>query len=337
MEDAEKALRVIEEVPYKHPVPLGREISVCFHDAGHILGSAMIEVLLKQSKKTLRMVFSGDIGQWDRPLVKDPTVFESADYIIMESTYGNRDHENHEGIESRLEKIIVSTVKAGGNIVIPTFAIERAQELLFYLSRLVRKNLIPYLMIFLDSPMALDVTDVFLHNTSDLDRETLSLFREGQSPFRFPGLRFVRSTHESKAINQIRGSCVILAGSGMCTGGRVKHHLVNNISRPESTILFVGYQAKGTLGRQIVDGKPEVRIHGRMHPVKARIAQIDGFSAHADRGDLLRWLDSLSSPPRKIFLVHGEEEAARSLAQKIRTAKRWSVDVPDFGSEYEIP
>jgi metallo-beta-lactamase family protein len=263
-------------------------------------------------------------------------VLDSADYVVMESTYGARDHADPEDVETQLEKYILSTVKSGGNIVIPTFAIERAQELLYHLSRLVRLDRIPYLMMFLDSPMALDVTDVFLQNKAELDEKTLKLFKEGESPFRFPGLRFVRSTQESKAINQIRGSCVIMAGSGMCTGGRVKHHLVNNISRPESTILFVGYQARGTLGRLIVDGKQDVRIHGQAYKVRAQIGQIEGFSAHADRSALHDWLYGLSSPPKRVFLVHGEKEGAQSLRDDIVKKKGWKVDIPEYKMEYEI-
>lgn len=336
IEDAEKSLLLFKEVPYKQPIPLDQNVSVVFHDAGHILGSAMIEVCIRSNQKTIRMVFSGDIGQNNKPLVKDPTVFDSADYVVMESTYGARDHEDPEGVETQLEKIILSTVKAGGNIVIPTFAIERAQEILYHLSRLVRSDRIPYLMMFLDSPMALDVTEVFLQNKSELDEEALKMFKEGESPFRFPGLRFIRSTQESKAINQIRGSCVILAGSGMCTGGRIKHHLVNNISRPESTILFVGYQARGTLGRLIVDGRQDVRIHGQTYKVRAEISKIEGFSAHADRTALHRWLDGFSSAPKRIFLVHGEKEGAHSLRDDIVKTKGWNVEIPEYKMEYKI-
>ena len=336
VEDAEKSLKLVEGVGYGETVPLGPGVTVDFHDAGHILGSSMVRLTVGQGKKSTRFVFSGDIGQWNKPLVKDPTVFDFADTIVMESTYGDENHKDPQDVETMLEKIILATVKAGGNIVIPTFAIERAQELLYHLSRLVRKELIPYLMIFLDSPMALDVTDVFLQNLTDLDEETRSLFKEGKSPFRFPGLRFVRSTHESKAINQIRGSCVILAGSGMCTGGRIKHHLVNNISKPESTILFVGYQARGTLGRLIRDGREEVRIFGETRKVRAKIAQIHGFSAHADQSALMRWLDGIKAPPRRVFVVHGEAEASESLAGIIRRKKGWNVSIPDYLQVFEM-
>ena len=330
VEDAEKALQFIEDVPYNRSQQLGQDITVTFHDAGHILGSAMVELNVNENSKSKRIIFSGDMGQNDKPLVKDPSLFEKADYVVMESTYGASEHRDPEDVQTLLEKVVTATVKAGGNLVIPTFAIERAQELLYYFSRLVRKDLIPYLMIFLDSPMALDVTEVFLQNKAHLDAQTLKLFREGKSPFRFPGLRLVRSTYESKAINQIRGSCVIMAGSGMCTGGRIKHHLANNISRPESTILFVGYQARGTLGRLIVDGKPEVRIHGQTHAVRARIAQIHGFSAHGDRDELYRWLSAIRIKPKNIFVTHGEPDTAHTFAKFITAKSGWPTSVPNY-------
>jgi metallo-beta-lactamase family protein len=221
-------------------------------------------------------------------------------------------------------------------VVIPTFAIERAQELMYHLSRLVREDRIPYLMIFLDSPMAVDVTDVFVRHREYLDEETHRMFREGEPPFRFPGLRLVRSVAESKAINSIRGSCVIMAGSGMCTGGRIKHHLVQNIARAESQLLFVGYQARGTLGRLILDGKEEVRIHGRHYPVLAGVNQIQGFSAHADRGALLRWLGFLEKPPKQVILTHGEDGAIQSLAEAVSSRTGWETRVPDYLETLEL-
>ncbi|MDH5745005.1 MAG: hypothetical protein OEZ52_15805 [Candidatus Aminicenantes bacterium] len=220
--------------------------------------------------------------------------------------------------------------------MIPTFAIERTQELLFHLGRLVRQNKIPFLMTFLDSPMAVDITEVFLQHQEYLDSETLELIHAGKNPFEFPGLRLTRTVAESKSINSIRGSCIIMAGSGMCTGGRIKHHLIQNISRPESTILFVGHQAQGTLGRQILDGKPEVRILGQHCSVRARVAQIQGFSAHAGRKDLLRWLDSFRTPPARLFLTHGEVEASRSLSDFIQSKKGWTVTIPDYLEDWEL-
>ena len=336
VKDAERALRLAQGVPYNKSIPLKDQWEVRFHDAGHILGSAIIEVIVREKGRQETVLFSGDIGQWNRPLMKDPAVFDHADYIVMETTYGNRDHEEPEDVDRLLCEIINETVERGGNVVIPTFAIERAQELLFHLGRLSRQNRIPYLMTFLDSPMALDVTEVFVQYQDSLDKDVLKLLKEGKEPYGFPGLRLTRTTVESKSINSIRGSTIIMAGSGMCTGGRIKHHLVHNISRPESTVLFVGYQARGTLGRQILDGKPEVRIHGKSYPVRAKIEQIQGFSAHAGQQDLFRWLDAFRSPPARLFLVHGEKESSHSLSDLIRRKKGWKVTTPRYSDEWDM-
>jgi len=336
LEEAQNSFPLVQGISYGIQHKLNNSVSLRLHDAGHILGSAMAEFLIEENGRERRIVFSGDIGQWDKPLVRDPSVFEQADYLVMESTYGDRSHDNFESIENQLERTVKDTVSAGGNVIIPTFAIERAQEVLYCLSQLERKNLIPYLMVFLDSPMAVDITHVFLRHKNLLDSETLALFEEGNSPFGFPGLRLVRSTEQSKAINSIRGSCIVMAGSGMCTGGRVKHHLVQNIHKEESTILFVGYQAHGTLGRHIVDGKKEVRIHGKLYPVRARIEQIHGFSAHADDKDLMRWLGSLKSPPKRIFVTHGEKKAAFALSKSIKSDLKWTVSVPQYLDEFPL-
>jgi metallo-beta-lactamase family protein len=230
-----------------------------------------------------------------------------------------------------LSRIIQDTVLAGGNIVVPVFAIERAQEMLFYLSRLFRSNRIPRLPVFLDSPMATDVTGVFLRHFESLDAETRELLQSGRSPFNFPGLRYVRTLEESKSINDQPGPCLIMAGSGMCTGGRIKHHLVRNISRPECTILFVGYQAVGTLGSQIL-GKPEaVRIFGELHAVRARIEQIHSFSAHAGRSGLLRWLGNFRPPLPRVFLTHGEPATLQALAATLREERGFRVHIPAYG------
>jgi metallo-beta-lactamase family protein len=336
VKDAEHAMSLAQGVPYNKSVSLKDQWEVRFHDAGHILGSAIIEVIVREKGRQETVLFSGDIGQWNRPLMKDPAVFDHAGYIVMETTYGNRDHEDPEDVDRLLCEIINETVERGGNVVIPTFAIERAQELLFHLGRLSRQNRIPYLMTFLDSPMALDVTEVFVQHQEYLDNDVLELLNAGKKPFEFPGLRLTRTTVESKSINSIRGSTIILAGSGMCTGGRIKHHLVHNISRPESAVLFVGYQARGTLGRQILDGKHGVRIHGKSYPVRAKIKQIQGFSAHAGQQDLFRWLDAFRSPPAHLFLTHGEKESSHSLSDLIRKKKGWKVTTPRYFDEWDL-
>jgi metallo-beta-lactamase family protein len=257
-EEASRVSAYLNPVSYHEATLLRGNVAVRFHEAGHILGSAMIELTVRESGRTWSVLFSGDIGQRNKPLVRDPAVFEQADVVIMESTYGERNHEDPADIETMLTGFIKEAVEAGGNVVIPVFAVERAQELLFHLSRLVGKKRIPRLPVFLDSPLATDVTKAFLRHPECLDKETLGLFRSGHSPFQFDGLRTARTADESKAINSVRQPAIILAGSGMCTGGRIKHHLLHNISRPESTILFVGYQAAGTLGRQIIARPPFV-------------------------------------------------------------------------------
>ena len=239
-------------------------------------------------------------------------------------------------MDKKLSKVVNETVKAGGNVLIPTFAIERAQELLFHFSRLAREKRIPYLMTFLNSPMAVEITRIFKRSKRFFDKQTLDLFRKGQSPFDFPGLRLVQSIEASKAINEIRGSAIIMAGSGMITGGRIKHHLIRNITRRESTLLFVGYQALGTLGRLILDGKKDVRIHGQLYPVRMRIEQILGFSAHADRSDLIRWLEHFKHPPRRVFLTHGEEKSIMSLSRYLRSKEGWEVTAPKYQEEFKL-
>jgi len=336
VQDVEHSLPLVKKVPYEKPFFLNNKMSVLFHDAGHILGSAMLQISINEKGRKQNFVFSGDIGQWNKPIVRDPSVFEQMNYVVMESTYGDRNHEDPESIESYLCKIINDTVAAGGNVIVPSFAIERAQELMYYLSLLVRQDRIPFLMIFLDSPMAVNITDIFRQHKECFDKETLKLFQNGNSPFHFPGLRLVRSVEESKAINLIKGSCMVIAGSGMCTGGRIKHHLIQNISRPESTILFIGYQAKGTLGRAIIKGAEKVRIHGRHYPVRAKLEQIQGFSAHADRQGLFKWLSYLNSDPKQIFITHGERKAALSLTRNIREKKGWNVNMPKYLEEWEF-
>jgi metallo-beta-lactamase family protein len=332
--DAEQAASLFHVTRLKESVGLAGGVEVEFFEAGHILGSTSIRVRMpiEGSKGATRSVlFSGDIGRWDKPILNDPDPCDRVDYILMESTYGDRVHGGENEIQSSLQEIINSTVKAGGNIVIPSFAIERSQEVLFYLNKLLLANQIPHLLVFLDSPMATNVTGVFAKYPDFLDSETLELIRRNNSPFDIPGLVMTKSAAESKTINRISGSAIIIAGSGMCTGGRIKHHLARNIGRPESSILFVGYQAAGTLGREIQDGARQVRILGETHPVRARIFRIEGFSAHADRNELLRWAGVQKAAPRKVFITHGEPEAAESFRGFLAEKMGWDVVVPSPG------
>ncbi len=338
--DVRKTLPLIRPVPYGQEVKVNDHATVKFHDAGHILGSAMIEVDVRTGHGMRRLVFSGDIGQWDRPIVRDPSVFAEADYIIVESTYGDRDHNNtangyqEDDVESQLAEVIARTVAAGGNLVVPIFAIERAQEMVYHIARLVSAKKIPPVPVYLDSPMAARATDIFRRHRECFDEEAWRLINSGHSPLRFDGLRVVESAEESKEINRRKEPAVIMSTSGMCTAGRIKHHLAHNISKSESTILFVGYQAEGTLGRQIVSGSPRVRIHGRDHNVKASVEEIHGFSGHADAPALMRWLGNFKKPPRHVFVTHGEERSSLSLAERIRKELGWDVSVPEYQESF---
>ena len=328
MRDVDRTLPLVEPVPYNRPVKFNHHVKAVFHDAGHILGSAMIE--LQFGKENRRIVFTGDLGQWDRPIVRNPTTFDEADYVVMESTYGDRTHENHGSAESQLEQVIAEAVADGGKVIVPVFAIERAQEFIYYLGQLLRAGRMPEIPVFLDSPMAADVTDVFRRHRECFDTEASRLVASGQSLFRFPSLSLVRTVQESMAINSLKGPAVIMSTSGMCTAGRIKHHLAHHIGDPACTVLFIGYQAQGTLGRQLVDGNQHVRIHGINRLVRARVRQIQGISGHADREGLLKWLGYLKKPPRHVFLTHGEEQAALSLADEVRQRYGWNVSVPEY-------
>ena len=334
--DAERTLRLLKPVPYDEIVRVNDDLSVVFHDAGHILGSAMVELRVGHNEDMRRVLFSGDIGQTDKPLVRDPTKIADADYLIMESTYGDRDHEDHGDVGTQLADVINRTLSAGGNLVIPTFAIERSQEVIYQLSLLMHEGRIPQVPVFLDSPMAVDATDIFRRYRRHFDEEAWTLIAAGGAPLKFPSLNMVKSVEQSKAINMHKGSAIIMSTSGMCTAGRIKFHLRKNIVHEESTILFVGYQASGTLGRHIRDGATTIRIHGRNLPVRASVEQIHGFSGHADRAALLRWLGHFQRPPRHLFLTHGEEESAFSLAEEVRKMPGWNVTVPEYQQTVEL-
>jgi metallo-beta-lactamase family protein len=332
-DDTKASISLLSPVSYGKTIVIGDGIEAIFYDAGHVLGSSMIKVRIKQGDEERTIIFPGDIGRWNKPILQDPTLFKEADYVLVESTYGDRSVAGPEEGANQLAEVINATVEAKGNIVIPSFALERAQEVLYYFNKLLMGNRIPHLMVFVDSPMAVSVTDVFEHHPDLFDKEMLELVQQGKSPFHFRGLHLVRTIDESKAINHIAGTIIIIAGSGMCTGGRIKHHLVSNISRPDSTILFVGYQAEGTLGRQIVDGASEVRILGQYYPVRARVVQINSFSAHADESQLIKWLSGFQKPPRRLFVIHGETNISKYFASVIKGKFGWEVVVPNYRDE----
>ena len=302
---------------YGEPLQLAPGIRATFIDAGHILGSASVYLELEEQGQKRSVLFSGDLGNSGRPLLRDPTPPPKADIVVMETTYGDRLHKPFQPSVEEFYAAITDTFKRGGNVVIPTFALERAQELLFFLRVGVEKNLLPHSMqVFLDSPMAISATEIFQRHPDCYDEETDKLFRDGKDPFYLQGLHFTRDTPDSIAINNIAGGAVIMAGSGMCTGGRIRHHLQNNISREECSIVFVGFAAAATLARKIIDGEKEVKIYGVKIPVRAKIFTINGFSAHADQAELLAWHKKIGNPKRT-FLVHGEQETMRQFAGKL--------------------
>ena len=338
VEDADAVESLFSPVEYLSCIRVDSSVEGCYYEAGHVLGGAAININIRRDGKNHRIIFSGDIGEPNRPIINDPTLFDEAEYIVVESTYGDRTHEEHKNtdIQKQLRDCINRTVGAGGNIVIPSFALERSQELLYHLNELFLRNEIPPVPIFLDSPMAIRITQVFKRHADLFDKEMMQRLRQGNSFFSFENVKMVQSTEESKAINNMKGSSIIIAGSGMVTGGRIKHHIVNNIRKAESTILFVGYQAEGTPGRILLDGAQEVRFFGQMHPVKAQIEKIDGFSAHTDRDGLLEWLADIRVPPRCVFVTHGEERAATSLARLLSEKTGWTVKVPEYKDTVEL-
>ena len=311
---------------YNKRMCLAEGIHATFIDAGHILGSACILLELEEEGRKHRLLMSGDLGYDHRVILRNPAKPPHADTVVMETTYGDRLHKALRPSIDELYHAINETFRQGGNVIVPTFALERAQEILYFLREGVERGILPGSMqVFLDSPMAISATEIFRRHPECFDKETYTLFRNGQDPFWIPGLHFTRETSESMALNQIHGGAVIMAGSGMCTGGRVRHHLKHNLWRSEASVVFVGYAARGTLARQIIDGAKVVRIFGEEIPVEASIYTIGGFSAHADQNELLKWYRQTGKPGLTV-LVHGEEEAMTAFADKLGKVR---VIMPD--------
>jgi len=330
IEDAERVLPLFDAMPYDQAFEPLPGMSAVLRDAGHILGSATIHLTLAEDGTQRSIQFSGDLGRYDVPILRDPAPPQNADVVVVESTYGNRLHAPTEEVPRVLGRVISETHAAGGNVLIPSFAIERAQELLYHLSHLRANGDIPKMPIFLDSPMAVKVTKVFTKYPHVFDNEAAERLRSGVNPYEFDGLKFCESVDDSKAINEVKSGAIIIAGSGMCTGGRIKHHLVHHIERPDSTILFVGYQARGTLGRVILEKTEEVRILGQPRQLKARVERVNGFSGHADRNELTHWLSGIDTAPRRVFTTHGESESATSFATHIQKTFGWRTNAPIY-------
>lgn len=322
-DDAEGAIARLRAAPLGETVEIAPGVAATWGENGHILGAAWIRL----ETEGLSLVFSGDVGRWDRPILHDPVPPVAADYLVIESTYGNRSHLEGDVLEEMAAAVADSAAR-GGNLLIPSFSVERAQELLYSLSRLGGQGRLPHEAVYLDSPMATRVTELFKKHPEVCDEEMLALMRAGRSPFDFAKLRYTASAEDSKRINDIRGGAVVIAGNGMCTGGRIKHHLAQNLERPEATVLFAGYQAPGTLGRQLADGAPEVRLFNRPFRVRAAVRQLNGLSGHADRGELLRWAGTLREKPRHCFVTHGDAFASAALAESLAKELGWETSNP---------
>lgn len=336
VDDAMASLQQFESVPYGQPRQIAPEISVCFQDAGHILGSAFVEVEVSEEGETTKFVFSGDLGQPNQPIIKDPSAMRGADYILVESTYGDRLHQHYDK-EDVLADIIQDTVARGGNVVIPSFAVGRTQTMLYYLHKLWRQKRIPEIPIILDSPLAIAATRIFAQNTDLYDEATKAAFTADGTLPQMPQLRMAETAEASKAINAMEGPAIIISASGMCDAGRILHHLKHNLWRPESSVLFVGYQAEESLGRRLLEGTKRVRIMGEDVSVKAKIFNMDGFSAHADREQVIDWLRGASQHvPAQVFLVHGESMATETLAESIEEQLRFSTYIPSYGDAIEM-
>lgn len=345
-EDAAKSLELFVPERYDEIIEIDDNIHFRFNDAGHMLGSCIVEIWIKENGQNKKIVFTGDLGNNDIPLLAEPTMIDNADYLIMESTYGDRLHIKNENKAEAFLRIVAETINKGGTVVIPSFAVGRTQEILYELDRIKEsdrgaefKKQFETLMrtdVYVDSPLAISATEVFKDNMNLFDEETQKIIASGENPLEFPGLQFTRSVEESKELNESTTPSIIISASGMCEVGRIKHHLKHNLWNPNSTILFVGYQAKGTLGEQIVSGAKKVKIFGEEVAVNARIEYIEGYSGHADQEWLLNFIYSFLEKPKQIFLVHGEPEGQEVLKNKIIETTSIPVTIPEYGETYEL-
>ncbi len=345
-EEAAKCLEIFQEVQYDEIIEITKDIQVRFNDAGHMLGSSIIELWVTEDGKTTKTVFTGDLGNNDIPLLGEPTMIETADTLVMESTYGSRLHIRNDEKATMFLDIVSQTLDNGGTVVIPSFAVGRTQEILYEINKLKDiikdeefKRKYKTLMkasVYVDSPLAISATEVFRENTYLFDDEVKEEIMKGDNPLEFPGLEFTRTADESKALNEDPRPSIIISASGMCEVGRIKHHLKHNLWNPKSTILFVGYQAPGTLGYNIVNGAKRVKIFGEEIAVNARVEYIEGYSGHADQQGLMNFVYSFIKKPKNIFLVHGEPESQEVLKEKLETETNIPVIIPEFGETYDI-
>ncbi len=323
-------------VPYRTRVPLVPGVQLVFHDAGHILGSSIVVLEAMERGVRRRIGFTGDLGRKDRPIIRDPERPPGLDVLITESTYGGRLHHPIEKVEDEIAEVVNEAAARGGKVIVPSFAVGRAQELVYALSRLQEAKRIPALPIYVDSPLTVDVTEIYRRHPECYDAEIRRLVESGGHPFGFHNLRYISDAGESKALNAAAGPMVIISASGMAESGRILHHLRNNIEDPRNTILIVGYQAHGTLGRRLVEQEPEVRIFGEPHRVRARVRVLNSLSAHADQRELLEWILDGSDPGKRIFIVHGDADQSEALERELRARGARDAAVPELGKEYPL-
>lgn len=337
VDDAYRALEQFYVLELDQMQQPAKGVELRFREAGHILGSCIVELWVEEDGKKNKIVFSGDLGRPAQPFVKDPAYLDGADYLIIESTYGDELHPEEVDRPEALKKVIDRTMKQGGNLIIPSFAVERTQDLLFDLAILQSEDrLNPGINIYIDSPLAIAATEIFKKNIAFYDQETRELIKEGHHPLKLPNLKYSSSKLESMKLNKIKTGAIIISASGMCDAGRIQHHLKHNLGRPESTILFVGYQAEGTLGRQITEGAKSVELFGEQIEVKATIDTELSYSAHADQKELLNWISKFVSKPKTVFVVHGEEVAQQKLAELIRDELKIPVKIPNWLETVEL-
>lgn len=337
VEDAEHCLNLLHPVTYDTVLQPHSRIRARFRDAGHILGSAIIEVWVSEGVQGTKLVFSGDLGQPNRPILRDPTVIDDADYLLVESTYGNRAHRSLVSTLDEFVEVVNRTLhEKQGNVIIPAFAVGRTQEILYYFNQLTRQKRLRPVQLFVDSPMATAATRITLEHLALFDEEAKRLAASRDTPGNTPTLRFVASVTESKMLNHIQSGAVIISASGMCEGGRIRHHLRHNLGSARNSIVFTGFQAQGTLGRRLVDGDRRVRLFDEEVRVKAEIHTLGGLSAHADQPALLAWLGGFKQPPERTFIVHGEERVALAFAESASTTLSFNVSVPSVGERVEL-
>ena len=336
--DVENSLKCFSGVEYGQVTEVFPDIKLCFQDAGHLLGSGSAEIWITEDGKTEKIVFSGDIGNRDKPIIKDPTYLEAADYVVMESTYGNRLHENTAPSEDQLRDALRSAVKRGGNIVIPAFAVGRTQETLYDLALLLKDKSVPGLEkmpVYIDSPLGIKATHIYEECFNNYyDKEAMALKEKGINFLDFETLHVAETADESKAINFLDKPAIIISSSGMCDAGRIKHHLKHNLWKKDATIIFVGYQAVGTTGRAILDGADSVKIFGDRVMINAAVERIEGLSGHADKAGLLKWINEFDKKPKKVFITHGEEQVALAFGEELK-AEGFDVVVPNFAQVYD--